>query len=78
MANLTLALDDRLLRSARLAAQERETTLTGLVRDFLSQFAEDEAHKNTVLADELEHCFKKNTVKIGKKTWTREDLHDRH
>jgi len=78
MANLTLAIDDRLLRSARLAAQERETTLTGLVREFLSQFADEESHKNTVLADELEHCFKRGTLKIGERTWTREDLYDRH
>ncbi|MDD2455598.1 MAG: DUF6364 family protein [Kiritimatiellae bacterium] len=77
MANLTLSIDDRLLRSARLAAQERETTLTGLVRDFLSQFADEQAHKNAVLAGELEHCFKKNTVRIGNRTWTREDLHER-
>ena len=35
-----------------------------------------ETDKNANLTNELDICFKSNTLSVGKKSWTREDLHD--
>ena len=35
MKNVTIALDDRVLREARRIAAERRTSLNGLIRDYL-------------------------------------------
>ena len=40
MANLTLSLDDTLLRRAREAALRENTSVNSLVRDFLSRTVE--------------------------------------
>ena len=39
MANLTLMIDDDLLRRARIRALERGTSVNALVRDYLRRFA---------------------------------------
>lgn len=37
MKNITLSIDDDLYRAARIAAAERDTTVSALVRDFLQR-----------------------------------------
>ena len=39
MANLTLAIDDDILRRARARAAERGTSVNAVIRDLLEQFA---------------------------------------
>ena len=39
MANLTLKIDEKLLRRARIRALEQGTTVNELVRNYLSQYA---------------------------------------
>ena len=77
MTNLTLAIDETILRKARKAAIDRDTTVTALVRDFLGQLSASQTQAADVYAEELSRSFARNTVKIGRRSWTREDLHDR-
>jgi hypothetical protein len=77
--NLTLSLDDELVKKARKIAVERDTTLTGLVRDYLRQLAaEDSASgRRRRERDALERSFERFRFQVGKRTWTRSDLYAR-
>jgi hypothetical protein len=77
--NVTLSLDDELVKQVRKIAVERDTTLTGLVRDYLKQIAEEDAasgRKRQEL-EALRDSFRRYQFKIGKHTWKREDLYVR-
>jgi len=41
--NITLSLDERLVKEVRKIAVERDTTLTGLVREYLEKLAAESA-----------------------------------
>ena len=77
MTNLTLAIDGTLLRKARKAALDRDTTVTALVRNFLCQLSASQEQNTETLTEELARAFARNTVKIGPRNWTREALHER-
>jgi len=79
--NITLSLDDKLVKEVRKIAVERDTTLTGLVREYLEKVAAESAasgRKRREL-EALERSFKQFHFKLdyGKRTWKREDLYDR-
>ena len=77
--NVTLSLDDKLVKQVRKIAVERDTTLTGLVRDYLKQLADEDAttgRKRREL-EALERSFREFAIKGGKRDWKREDLHVR-
>lgn len=42
--NVTIALDDKILRDARRLAAERSTTLNALIREHLEQVTEQESY----------------------------------
>ena len=73
MPNVTLSIDDELLRAGRQYAQAHNETLNGLVRKLLAQ---------TVLngcAHWLDECFvlmDQADAHSGGRTWKREDLYD--
>jgi hypothetical protein len=77
--NITLTLDDKLVKEVRKIAVERDTTLTGLVRSYLEQVACEHANsdKKRRELEALQDSFKRFSIRLGKKTWRREDLHDR-
>jgi hypothetical protein len=77
--NITLSLDDKLVKEVRKIAVERDTTLTGLVRAYLEQIAAEDASsaKKRRQMEALEESFKRFQIRMGKKTWRREDLYDR-
>jgi predicted transcriptional regulator len=76
--NVTLSLEDDLVKKVRKIAVDRDTTLTGLIRQYLEQVvAEDSARgRKRRELDALERSFQFR-FKIGKRTWSRADLHDR-
>jgi hypothetical protein len=77
--NITISLDDRLVKEIRKIAVERDTTLTGLVRAHLEELAAQHAkfgRKRREL-EALERSFREVQINCGKKTWRREDLYDR-
>jgi hypothetical protein len=77
MTNLTLAIDETVLRKARKAAIDRDTTVTALVRDFLGQLSACQEQETETAAEDLARAFARNTVNVGRRTWTREALHER-
>ena len=77
--NITLSIDDDLVKEVRKLAVERDTTLTGLVRSYLQELAAEHAksgHKRREL-EALERSFETLKVNLGKRAWKREDLYER-
>ena len=76
---VTLTLDDDLVKKVRKIAAERDTTFTGMVRDYLEKMAAVEAASGRKRRERaaLERSFETIQVHIGKPTWTRADLHVR-
>lgn len=77
--NITLSLDDKLVKEVRKIAVDRDTTLTGLVREYLEKLAAESAASGRKRREieALERSFKQFRFNIGKRTWKREDLYDR-
>ena len=77
--NVTLSLDDDLVKEVRKIAVERDTTLTGLVRAYLEELAREHTasgHKRRE-REALERSFTQFQFRVGKRTWKREDLYAR-
>jgi hypothetical protein len=74
--NITLSLDEELVKDLRKLAVDRDTTLTGLVRDYLEKLAAESAASGRKRREReaLERSFKQFQFKIGKRTSNREDL----
>jgi uncharacterized protein DUF6364 len=77
--NVTLSLDEKLVKEVRKLAVERDTTLTGLVREYLQKLAAEsgKGDRQKRQLEALERSFKTIKLNIGKRTWKREDLYDR-
>lgn len=76
MANLTVTIDDQVLRRARIRALEQGTSVNALVADYLSNYADlDDAR--TAVAEFLERA-RHSQASSGPegRTWRREDLYD--
>lgn len=77
MANLTLSLDDELLKRARVRALEEDTSVNALVRKYLEDFAATGARPSAIAG------FLAMTEPLhagsgpGGRSWTREQLHER-
>ena len=54
MANITMSIDDKLLKAARKIAVEKDTSLTGLIRGYLEELVEKEEVLKEMAASELE------------------------
>jgi hypothetical protein len=77
--NITLSLDDELVKKVRKIAVERDTTLTGIVRDYLENLAVEDAASGRRRREReaLERSFKRFQFKVGKRNWKRADLYAR-
>jgi hypothetical protein len=77
--NITLSIDDNLVKEVRKIAVERDTTLTGLVRAHLQELAAEHAQSGRKRREleALEESFKQFQFRMGKRTWKREDLYER-
>ena len=77
--NITLSIDDKLVKEVRKIAVERDTTLTGLVRDYLQKLASENATSGRKRREHeaLQRNFAEFRLKIGKRDWKREDLYER-
>lgn len=76
MKNITLSVDEDVIRTVRLYAAERGSTASALVREFLTELAsrEDRVRK---AREPIAELSERSTARIGSRTWTREDLHER-
>jgi len=77
--NVTLTLEDDLVKKVRRIAAERETTLTGMVRDYLENTAASETASGRRRRERaaLERSFETIEFHVGKRNWKRADLHVR-
>ena len=76
MRNVTLALDEAMLREARRIAHQRSTALNAMIRGFLEDLTERESHAAGARRRIAELC-RLSEAEVGESRWTREDLHER-
>lgn len=76
MKNITLSIDENVLATVRRHAAERNSTVNALVRDYLTNLAAHEDRAQHARA-RLRQLSTQSQGRLGKKTWSREDLHDR-
>ena len=76
MKNLTLRVEERILDTARRIAAERSTSVNALVRAYLKDLARNEDRRRQARRELLKLC-RGSKAKVGTKTWTRDQLHDR-
>ncbi len=74
--NLTLTIDDHLLRAARKVALDRNTSVNQLVREYLADLVRETDRQHTALTN-LERVFRESRIRVGRRNWTRQDLHER-
>ncbi len=77
MTNITMSLEEELIKKIRKIALDKGTTLTGLVRSHLVEIATQDAIKKEYLLKKLKDIYDTNGLDIGKKNWGREELHER-
>jgi len=75
MRNITLSIDESVLTAVRRLAAERNSTVNGLVREYLTNLASQEDRAKSARA-RLRQLSKQSPGRLGKKTWSRDDLHD--
>ncbi len=77
--NVTLSLEDELVKKVRKIAVDRDTTLTSMIRQYLERVAAEEAAAGRKRREReaLERSFETLRFKVGKRTWKRADLYER-
>lgn len=77
MANLTLTIDDQVLKRARMRALEEDTSVNAVVRAYLEGYAGAHPGGDAV----RRFSARARTTNAGSgpsgRSWTREDAHDR-
>ena len=76
MKNVTIALDESLLREARRIAADRSTTLNAMIREFLEELARQESRAVKARRRIVELC-RKTRAEVGPRTWSRDEIHER-
>jgi plasmid stability protein len=76
MANLTIVLDDDVLKKARLRAIEKGTSVNRIVREYLEAYARVRPERETAIADLLRLSAAAGSRR-GRRRWTRDELHER-
>jgi len=76
MKNITLSVDEHVLAAVRRRAAERNSSVNALVRDYLTNLAGQDDRAKRARA-RLRQLSKQSRGRLGKKTWSREELHDR-
>lgn len=77
MSNITLSVEDEIIKKVRKIAIDKNTTLTAMVRDFLASVATRDTHEKKEAIKRLQNSFKTKSRDMGRQKWTREDLHER-
>ncbi|CAN5188221.1 hypothetical protein BH09ACT3_BH09ACT3_02940 [soil metagenome] len=77
MANLTVAIDDELLKRARIRALEQGTSVNALLRDYLIAYSGTDRERRA--REELVELARASTAASGPegRTWSRDELYDR-
>ena len=76
MRNITLSLDETTLKKARRIALERDTSLTGMIREYLERLAQSEDAQSGQRAQDLRASFANLSRPMGERDWKRDDLYE--
>ena len=74
---ITLSIDEEIVKKVRKIATDKNTTLTAMVRDYLTSVANSDAAARKADANKLMETFEKVSRDMGPRTWMREELYDR-
>jgi len=77
MANLTITIDDRLLKRARMRALEDGTSVNALLRAYLERYAGDADAVDTLGGFAQLARSSTATSGPGGRTWARDEIHGR-
>lgn len=77
MKNITMSIDENLLKKAKKAAIDKNSTLTAMIRKYLEHLSETEENKKQQVISELKSIYNNTKIEIGKINWKREDIHER-
>ncbi len=75
MRNMTMTIEDNILKKSKKIAFEKNTTVSALVRVYLEHLALRKDNATETVISELEANFSDKNVCIGKKNWRREELY---
>jgi len=76
MANLSLKIDDQLLRKARRLAARRNISINAILREKLEELVSSDLSREATLKG-IEGFFERSKARAGKKTWSRDEIHER-
>ncbi len=76
MKNITLSVDETTLKEARVYAAKRGISVNALVREFLKRIASREDQMRQ-MRRRIRELRAESTSRVGPRTWTRADLHER-
>ena len=76
MTNVTLALDDALLRKARVKAVHEQTSVNAVIREFLAAWVRDDEER-AAMVDRVRAALDASGYRSGGVTWTRDEVHER-
>jgi plasmid stability protein len=76
MANLTLTVDEDVLRRARIRAIQQNTSVNALVREYLASYAGADGAQQAI--EEFLELAKRSKASSGPegRTWTREEIYE--
>ena len=74
--NITLSIDEAIVKKVRKIAIDRDTTLNAMVREYLMSVAESDAAVRKEQADALMASTERLARDMGPRRWTRDDLYD--
>lgn len=79
MSNLTVALDEALIRKARIKAVQEGTTINAVVRERLKEYANStgEEAPHVRATREFLALAKRSKAQGGGRRWTREEINER-
>ena len=76
MANLTIVVDDSLLRRARVKAAQAGTSVNSVLREQLAAWLGGTDERTRAVQSLLERSARARSGRGGR-TWTRDELHER-
>jgi hypothetical protein len=77
MSNITLSVEDEIIKKVRKIAIDKNTTLTAMVRDYLTSVANRDAQEKSEAVNKIRNTFNTLSRDMGQRRWTREVLHER-
>jgi len=76
MSNLTIAIDEKIVRQARVRAITEGTSVSARIREFLADYAQG-SNRQQVAGHAFIAAARRSTANSEGAQWSREDAHDR-